>query len=164
MVPRGLILVTGATGSGKTTTLAAMIDHINEHQAAAHRDGRGPDRVRAPRTSARSSTSAKSAPTPAASLGALRRALRQDPDVILIGEMRDEETVRTALSAAETGHLVLSTLHTIDVMETIYRIARLLPGRARAAGAGDARLDAEGIISQRLVRDVDGRSRVPASR
>jgi len=93
---------------------------------------------------------------------ALRRALRQDPDVILIGEMRDEETVRTAISAAETGHLVLSTLHTIDVMESIYRILDFFPpalerqARSMLAGA------LKGIVSQRLVQSKDGRSRVPA--
>ncbi len=95
---RGIILVTGTTGSGKSTTLAAMIDHINRDDAEAHRHDRGPDRVPAPRQAARSSTSARSGRTPRSFKRALRRVLRQDPDVILIGEMRDEETVRTALS------------------------------------------------------------------
>jgi twitching motility protein PilT len=156
---RGIILVTGTTGSGKSTTLAAMIDHINATMAKhvvtiedpiefLHRDKRsvinqrevGPD-----------TTSFKRA---------LRRVLRQDPDVILIGEMRDEETVQTALSAAETGHLVLSTLHTVDAPESINRIVDFFPPhqhqQARAMIAGTLK----GIISQRLVPTPDGHGRV----
>ncbi len=115
--PRGIVLLTGTTGSGKSTTLAAMVDHINSTQARhiitledpieyLHRD----------KTSI---VNQREIGQDTESFGrAMRRVLRQDPDVILIGEMRDEETVRTALSAAETGHLVLSTLHTLDATET----------------------------------------------
>src|SRR4051794_22204212 len=156
---RGIILVTGTTGSGKSTTLAAMIDHINATMAKhvvtiedpiefLHRDKRS---VINQREVGADTTSFKRA---------LRRVLRQDPDVILIGEMRDEETVQTALSAAETGHLVLSTLHTVDAPESINRIIDFFPPhqhqQARAMIAGTLK----GIISQRLVPTPDGHGRV----
>jgi twitching motility protein PilT len=158
---RGIILVTGTTGSGKSTTLAAMIDHINRTYARnivtiedpieyLHRDQRS---VVHQREIGFDTTSFAQA---------LRRVLRQDPDVILIGEMRDEETVGTALSAAETGHLVLSTLHTIDAVETVNRIIDFFPPhhhqQVRAMLAGSLR----GVISQRLVPTVDGVGRAPA--
>jgi twitching motility protein PilT len=157
---RGIILVTGTTGSGKSTTLAAMIDQINEREAKhivtiedpiefLHRDKRS---VINQREVGDDTTSFKRA---------LRRVLRQDPDVILIGEMRDEETVHTALSAAETGHLVLSTLHTVDATETVNRIIDFFPPhmhqQVRAMLAGTLK----GVISQRLVRTADGKGRVP---
>ena len=124
--PRGIILLTGTTGSGKSTTLAAMIDHINStcprHVVTLedpieylHRDKRSIINQREVGHDTESFARA------------MRRVLRQDPDVILIGEMRDEETVRTALAAAETGHLVLSTLHTLDATETINRIVDFFP-------------------------------------
>ena len=156
---RGLILVTGTTGSGKSTTLAAIIDHINRSQRKhivtvedpiefLHSD-RGS--IVNQREVGMDTTSFKRA---------LRRVLRQDPDVILIGEMRDEETVQTALSAAETGHLVLSTLHTLDAAEAINRIIDFFPPhhqqQARAMIAGTLK----GVVSQRLVPTVDGRGRV----
>jgi twitching motility protein PilT len=159
--PRGIILVTGTTGSGKSTTLAAMVNHINVNYPRnmvtiedpieyLHRDKRAVVHQR--EIGLDTGSFAK----------ALRRVLRQDPDVILIGEMRDEETVATALSAAETGHLVLSTLHTIDAVETINRIVDFFPPhqhqQVRAMLAGALR----GVISQRLVRTVDGTGRVPA--
>jgi twitching motility protein PilT len=155
---RGIILVTGTTGSGKSTTLAAMIDRINASQAKhivtvedpiefLHRDKRS---ILNQREVGEDTGSFKRA---------LRRVLRQDPDVILVGEMRDEETVATALSAAETGHLVLSTLHTLDAPETINRIIDFFPphmhGQARAMLAGTLK----GVVSQRLVRTADGRGR-----
>ena len=159
--PRGIILVTGTTGSGKSTTLAAMVDHINRNYAKnivtiedpieyLHRDQKS---VVHQREIGFDTTSFSQA---------LRRVLRQDPDVILIGEMRDEETVGTALSAAETGHLVLSTLHTIDAVETVNRIIDFFPPhhhqQVRAMLSGSLR----GVISQRLVPTIDGEGRAPA--
>jgi twitching motility protein PilT len=158
---RGLILVTGTTGSGKSTTLAAMLDWINERKAKhivtiedpvefLHNDKRS---AMAQREIGRDTPSFHEA---------LRYVLRQDPDVILIGEMRDEETVRTALTAAQTGHLVMSTLHTLDAPETINRIVDFfephMQGQVRAMLAGTLRA----IISQRLVPTADTRGRVPA--
>ncbi|MCW2925808.1 MAG: type pilus twitching motility protein PilT, partial [Thermoleophilia bacterium] len=139
----------------------AMIDHINEH--AARHVVTVEDPIEMVHRDKKSLINQREIGTDTGSFaGALRRSLRQDPDVILIGEMRDEETVRAALTAAETGHLVFSTLHTIDVMETIYRVLDFFPAelerQARAMLAGTIK----GIISQRLVQTVDGRSRVPA--
>ena len=159
--PRGIIIVTGTTGSGKSTTLAAMVDHINRKYAKnivtiedpieyLHRDQRSVVHQREIGFDTNSFSQA------------LRRVLRQDPDVILIGEMRDEETVATALSAAETGHLVLSTLHTIDAVETVNRIIDFFPPhhhqQVRAMLAGSLR----GVISQRLVPTQNGEGRAPA--
>jgi twitching motility protein PilT len=156
---RGIVLVTGTTGSGKSTTLAAMIDQINRTRAKhvvtiedpiefLHPDKRSIINQREVGQDTESFTHA------------LRRVLRQDPDVILIGEMRDEETVQAALSAAETGHLVLSTLHTVDAPETINRIIDFFPPhqhqQARAMIAGTLK----GIVSQRLVPTPDGHGRV----
>jgi twitching motility protein PilT len=156
---RGLILLTGTTGSGKSTTLAAIIDHINTHHAKhivtiedpvefLHRDKQS---IINQREVGEDTTSFARA---------LRRVLRQDPDVILIGEMRDEETVRTALSAAETGHLVLSTIHTVDASESVNRIIDFFPlveqRQARAMLAGTLK----GVVSQRLVRSPGGKGRV----
>ncbi|MGZ4201300.1 MAG: type IV pilus twitching motility protein PilT [Thermoleophilaceae bacterium] len=156
---RGIILLTGTTGSGKSTTLAAMIDHINQNMAKhvvtiedpieyLHRDRKS---VINQREVGLDTTSFKRA---------LRRVLRQDPDVILIGEMRDEETVQTALSAAETGHLVLSTVHTVDATESINRMLDFFPPhqhqQARAMIAGTLK----GVVSQRLIPSADGAGRV----
>ena len=156
---RGIILLTGTTGSGKSTTLAAMIDHMNRTMSKhivtiedpiefLHRDRSS---IINQREVGQDTASFKRA---------LRRVLRQDPDTILVGEMRDEETVHTALSAAETGHLVLSTLHTVDAAETINRIIDFFPPhqqqQARAMIAGTLK----GIVSQRLVRTADGKGRV----
>jgi twitching motility protein PilT len=153
------VLVTGTTGSGKSTTLAAMIDHINstmpKHVVTIedpieflHDDKRSAINQR---EVGQDTTSFKSA---------LRRILRQDPDVILIGEMRDEETVHTALSAAETGHLVFSTVHTVDAAETVNRLIDFFPphmhGQVRSMLAGTLK----GAISQRLVPHASGRGRV----
>ena len=156
---RGIILLTGTTGSGKSTTLAAIVDHINQNMSRhivtiedpieyLHRDRKS---IINQREVGFDTTSFKRA---------LRRVLRQDPDVILVGEMRDEETVHTALSAAETGHLVLSTVHTVDATESINRLLDFFPPhqhqQARAMIAGTLK----GVVSQRLVPTVDGNGRV----
>ncbi|MDP3894879.1 type IV pilus twitching motility protein PilT [Nocardioides sp.] len=157
--PRGLVLVTGPTGSGKSTTLAAMVDAVNAERAVhiltledpievVHRD-----RVA---TVTQRELGSDTRDWPAA----LRAAMRQDPDVILIGELRDADTVRAALSAAETGHAVFSSMHTTDARETIHRLIDFFPaheqGRVRAALGASL----EGVVCQRLVPRLDGRGRV----
>ncbi len=158
---RGLVLVTGSTGSGKSSTLAAMIDHINQNRTCniitvedpvefLHRDNKSIISQREVGCDTQTFASA------------LKGALRQDPDVILVGEMRDLETIETAMTAAETGHLVMSTLHTTDAAETIDRIIGVFPPyhqrqvRIQLAGI------IKGVISQRLVPKADGKGRVPA--
>ena len=156
--PRGLVLVTGPTGSGKTTTLAGMVDHINANREVhiitiedpievLHQDKLAMVNQREIRQDTADFTSA------------LRAAMRQDPDVILVGEMRDTETVRAALSAAETGHFVMSTLHTTDAQETIARIVDFFPPheqhQVRLGLAGSLK----GIVCQRLVPKADGSGR-----
>ncbi len=159
--PRGLILVTGTTGSGKSTTLAAMIDHINAHRTYniitiedpieyLHRDKKSIVNQREVGSDTESFSKA------------LRAALRQDPDVILVGEMRDFETIQTALTAAETGHLVLSTLHTTDATETINRIITVFPPYQHKQVRIQLASILKGIISMRLVPRADGEGRVPA--
>jgi len=156
--PRGLVLVTGPTGSGKTTTLASMIDLINTVREAnivtiedpievLHPDKRGIISQREIRQDTADFTVA------------LRAALRQDPDVIFVGEMRDVETVRAALSAAETGHLVLSTLHTIDAAESVNRVVDFFPPHEQQQVRVALAQTLRGIVSQRLVRRADGRGR-----
>ncbi len=150
----GLILVTGATGSGKTTTLAAMIDHINRTFAKHILTIEDPIEIVHPNHS--SLVSQREVGTDTADFQqALRRALRQDPDVILIGEIRDEETMRTALAAAETGHLVLATLHTINAAESIARVLDLFPSDAESQARAMLAGALKGIVSQRLARTVD---------
>jgi twitching motility protein PilT len=158
---RGLILVTGTTGSGKSTTLSAIVDHINQTRNShivtiedpiefLHKDKKSFITQREIDVDTRSFAEA------------LRGSLRQDPDVILVGEMRDLETIETALVAAETGHLVLSTLHTLDAPETLTRIISAFPPyqqksiRIQLAGLLKA------VISQRLMKSAKGNSRVPA--
>ena len=158
---RGIVLVTGTTGSGKSTTLAAMIDHINEREARHVVTIEDP--IEFLHKDKRSIVNQREIGQDTASFHrALRRVLRQDPDIILIGEMRDEETVRTALSAAETGHLVFSTLHTVDAGEAINRIIDFFPPheqkQARAMLAGTLK----GIVSQRLVPSASGQGRLAA--
>ena len=168
---RGIVLLTGTTGSGKSTTLAAMIDHINSTRPRhiitledpieyLHRDKRSIINQREVGTDTESFARA------------MRRVLRQDPDVILIGEMRDEETVRTALTAAETGHLVLSTLHTLDATETINRIIDFFPPHLQQQARVMLASTLRGVVCQRLVprirrqrpgRGVRGAGRRPAA-
>jgi twitching motility protein PilT len=158
---RGLVLVTGITGSGKSTTLASMVDHINKTRSChimsiedpieyAHKDQKSVINQREIGVDATSFAES------------LKAALRQDPDVILVGEMRDLETIDIALTAAETGHLVLSTLHTVDATETVNRIVSVFPPfqqkQIRIQLAGILR----GIISQRLIPTKNGKERVPA--
>ena len=152
---RGLVLVTGPTGSGKTTTLAAMIDYINKTKPVHIVTIEDPIEV-LHRDDVASINQREVGNDTKDFLVALRAALRQDPDVILIGEMRDTETVRAAIAAAETGHLVLSTLHTQDATETVNRVIDFFPPyqqkQVRLALAGTLR----GIVCQRLVPTVDG--------
>jgi len=158
---RGIVLVTGTTGSGKSTTLAAMIDRINSARTDhiitiedpiefLHRDKKGFVNQREVEVDTPSFGSA------------LRSALRQDPDVILVGEMRDLETIQTALLAAETGHLVFSTLHTLDATETIQRIIAVFPPPEQKQIRLQMATTLRAVISQRLVRKSDGIGRVPA--
>jgi len=156
---RGIVLLTGTTGSGKSTTLAAMVDHINSTRARHIVTIEDP--IEFLHTDKRSAINQREVGMDTHSFGrAMRRVLRQDPDVILIGEMRDEETVHTALSAAETGHLVFSTVHTVDAGETVNRIIDFFPPhmhqQVRAMLAGTVK----GIVSQRLVPAAEGKGRV----
>jgi twitching motility protein PilT len=158
---RGLVLVTGTTGSGKSTTLAAMIDHINTRRNChvvtiedpiefLHRDKKSIINQREVEVDTRA-------------FGvAMRAALRQDPDVVLVGEMRDFETIETALLAAETGHLVLSTLHTLDATETINRIIAVFPPHQQKQIRIQLAAVLKSVISMRLLPRADGLGRVPA--
>jgi twitching motility protein PilT len=158
---RGLVLVTGTTGSGKSTTLAAMIDYINTTRSThimtvedpieyLHRDQHSIVNQREVNVDTQSFSHA------------LRSALRQDPDVILVGEMRDHETVETALLAAETGHLVFSTLHTLDATETVNRIIAVFPPHQQRQVRIQLASVLKGAIAQRLLPRADGLGRVPA--
>jgi twitching motility protein PilT len=158
---RGLVLLTGTTGSGKSTTLAAMIDYINQNRRShiitiedpiefLHRDHRGIISQREIGTDTDNFAQA------------LKMALRQDPDVILVGEMRDFETIETAILAAETGHLVLSTLHTLDAAETVNRIVAVYPPYQQKQIRLQLSGILKGVVSQRLLPRADGMGRVPA--
>lgn len=158
---RGLILVTGATGSGKSTTLAAMIDHIARGRSCHIITIEDPIEFTFKDRKSIITQREVGLDTPNFSR-ALKYSLRQDPDVILVGEMRDEETILMALTAAETGHLVLSTLHTIDAAETINRIlSSISPDTQNQARAQLASV-LVGVVSQRLVRKMGGKGRIPA--
>ena len=159
--PRGMILVTGTTGSGKSTTLASMIDFINRNRTEhimtiedpiefLHRDKKSLVNQREVEVDTKTFCLA------------LRSALRQDPDVILVGEMRDHETIETALTAAETGHLVMSTLHTLDATETVNRIISVFPPHQQKQIRIQLASVIKAVISMRLVRTKDGKGRVPA--
>ncbi len=159
--PRGLILVTGTTGSGKSTSIAAMLDYINENLMRHIITIEDPieflhgDRL--------SLFSQREISVDAPNFGsALRSALRQDPDVILVGEMRDLETIETALLAAETGHLVLSTLHTVDAIETVNRIIAVFPEHQQRQIRLQLAMVLRAVISMRLIRRSDTKGRVPA--
>ncbi len=153
--PRGIVLVTGTTGSGKSTTLAAMVDHVNT--TTARHIVTIEDPIEFLHSDKRSVINQREVGSDTGSFSrALRRVLRQDPDIILIGEMRDEETVRTALSAAETGHLVLSTLHTADAAETINRVIDFFPPYQHRQVRAMLSSTLRGVISQRLIPAVSG--------
>jgi twitching motility protein PilT len=158
---RGLVLVTGTTGSGKSTTLASMIDHINAHRTAHIMTIEDP--IEFLIRDRRSVVNQREIGVDTQSFAnALRAALRQDPDVILVGEMRDYETIETALLAAETGHLVMSTLHTLDATETINRIISVFPPYQQKQVRLQLGSILRAVISQRLVPRADGKGRVPA--
>jgi twitching motility protein PilT len=158
---RGLVLVTGPTGSGKTTTLAAMVDHIN-HTRSCH-VVTIEDPVEYLHADDLASIDQREVGFDTDTFGsAMRMVLRQDPDVILVGEMRDTETVSAALTAAETGHLVFSTLHTINATETINRIVDFFPPHQQTQVRVSLAGSLKGIICQRLIPTADGKSRVPA--
>jgi twitching motility protein PilT len=158
--PRGLILVTGPTGSGKTTTLAAMIEHINRTKPVHIVTIEDPVEIIHPDKTASVAQREVGQDTDSF-LAAIRAAMRADPDVILIGEMRDSETVQAALRAAETGHLVLSTLHTVDATETVNRVVDFFPSTQQQQVRVTLAAALRGIVSQRLIPASDG-GRVPA--
>jgi twitching motility protein PilT len=158
---RGLVLVTGTTGSGKSTTLAAMVDEINTTHTLNIMTIEDP--IEYLHRDKRSIICQREVGTDTASFAqALRSALRQDPDVILVGEMRDFETIETALTAAETGHLVFSTLHTLDATETINRIIAVFPPHQQQQIRIQLSNVLRAVVSQRLLPRADGRGRVPA--
>lgn len=158
---RGLILVTGPTGSGKSTTLAAMIDLVNTEQACHIITIEDPIEYLHPHKKSIVNQREVYSDTPSCSL-ALRDALREDPDVILVGEMRDLETISTAITAAETGHLVFATLHTNDAVQTIDRIIDVFPEGQQSQIRLQTSLALQGVISQRLIPTADGKGRVAA--
>lgn len=159
--PKGLVLVTGPTGSGKSTTLAAMIDHINENRSVHIITIEDPIEYLHPHKKAMIEQIELGADTPSFAL-ALKYVMRQDPDVILIGEMRDLETIATAITAAETGHLVLSTLHTRDAPQTVNRAIDVFPAHQQTQIRVQLASSLQAIIAQTLLPRKDGKGRVAA--
>lgn len=158
---RGLVLVTGITGSGKSSTLAAMVRYINENRKAHILTIEDP--IEFIHNDQKCSVNQREVGQDTESFAeALRRALRQDPDIILVGELRDRETTEIAMKAAETGHLVMSTLHTVDTSKTISRIIDVFPGEQHQEVRYQLSAGLKAIISQRLLATADGKSRVPA--
>ncbi|MFW6286993.1 MAG: type IV pilus twitching motility protein PilT [Candidatus Sumerlaeota bacterium] len=159
---RGLVLVTGTTGSGKSTTLAAMINHINETRYCHIVTIEDPIEFLHADNSSIVSQREIGIDTESFATG-LRHVLRQSPDVILIGEMRDLETIQTAIASAETGHLVFSTLHTTDAIQTVERVINYFPGYLQHQIRMELSLTLQGVISQRLLPLASQRGRVPAT-
>ncbi|MCD6726042.1 MAG: type IV pilus twitching motility protein PilT [Solirubrobacteraceae bacterium] len=159
--PRGLVLVTGPTGSGKSTTLAAMVDEINESREEHILTIEDPIEFLHSHKKCMVNQRELEADAPSFAL-ALRAALRQDPDVILVGEMRDLETISTALTAAETGHLVFATLHTQDAPQTIDRIIDVFPAHQQGQVRVQLSVALQGVLTQQLLPTADGSSRVAA--
>ena len=158
---RGMVLVTGVTGSGKSTTMAALINHINQHQNKHVLTLENP--IEFLHRDLQSSITQREIGVDTENFGAgLRAALRQDPDVILIGEMRDAETIETAMKAAETGHLLVSTLHTPDAQSTVMRIIAMFPAEEQEIVRVRLAESLHAVISQRLLPRADGKGRVAA--
>ncbi|OFX29320.1 MAG: twitching motility protein PilT [Armatimonadetes bacterium RBG_16_67_12] len=161
MMDRGLVLVTGPTGSGKSTTLAAMVDHMNEHREHHIITIEDPiEFVHAPRKC--NINQREVGPHTQTFASALRSALREDPDIILVGEMRDLETIGQAITAAETGHLVLSTLHTNSAPQTVSRIVDVFPPHQQEQVRVQLAEALLGVIAQTLIPTLDGKGRVAA--
>ena len=162
MKPRGLVLVTGPTGSGKSTTLASMVDEVNRQKP--HHILTIEDPIEFVHRHKRCVVTQREIGTDAPTFGeALRAALRQDPDVILLGEMRDLETISTALTAAETGHLVFATLHTQDTAQTVDRIVDVFPPDQQQQVRVQLSISLQGIVTQQLLPKADGQGRVVAT-
>jgi twitching motility protein PilT len=160
--PKGLVLITGATGSGKTTTLAAMVDYLNTNRDFHIVTIEDP--IEYTHTSTRSILDQREVGTDTQSFAqGLKHVLRQDPDAILIGEMRDLETIETALIVAETGHLVLATLHTSDAMQTVNRIVDVFPASQQNQVRVQLSLELLAVVSQQLIPKGSGRGRVLAT-